>query len=302
MRLRKRDLPIDKNICSNYNTFLELLQGDFRIQNGEIAMLSQANDIPATPPNGGITSIPDQLLFNFRLPAGAIVTYLRLQALARRAEIQLGVRRGREAEMAACLGISLSQLRRDLRALRELNLIDWSFDGDFRYRFILPGVAAIDEGKADMSPDLVIAEQVASWLFRAEVFSDVALRLGRVIAENERSGKIYLPGRSDVLGWIAYSFAYQRENRIEMPVRVLVANLQANRRCPERLRPLRVCSACGFAEGYCRCAGQASYAFPQKYLEYAFTAEYNPDKETFWGVCLRCHALAQMCACRRTSG
>ena len=137
--------------------------------------------------------------------------------------------------------------------------------------------------------------QTMKWLERAGVWTDTAKRIARQIHGNELRGQHYLPTHADVLGWMAFCFAYKQENRIEKPAQVLASNLINNRRCPEKLRATRLCSVCGLAEGWCACPGEPDYQYPDDFLEFAFVGEYDPQAENFWGVCRRCHA--RVCRC-----
>jgi hypothetical protein len=85
------------------------------------------------------------------------------------------------------------------------------------------------------------------------------------------------------------------ENEIGKPTQVLAANLSNNRRCPEKLRPTRVCLVCNHVEGRCCCTAEPQYGYPKKFLEFAFTADFDDFSQTFWGVCLRCHAYPCCC-------
>jgi hypothetical protein len=132
--------------------------------------------------------------------------------------------------------------------------------------------------------------QTMKWLERAGVWTDAAKCIAQQIYSSELRGKYFLPTRADVLGWMAFCFAYKRENGIEKSTQVVVANLSNNQRCPEKFRAPRLCAVCGLEEGWCECQGEPEYQYPDYFLEFAFEAEYDPQFENFWGVCLRCHA------------
>ena len=55
------------------------------------------------------------------------------------------------------------------------------------------------------------------WLERAGVWTDAAKRIAQQIRGNELRQQHYLPTRADVLGWMAFCFAYKHDNRIEKP-------------------------------------------------------------------------------------
>lgn len=127
------------------------------------------------------------------------------------------------------------------------------------------------------------------------MWTDQSVRIASRIAENERSGHAYLPGRGDMLGWIAYCFAYHYQNEIKQSVRVLAANLTNNRRCPDHLRAVRICLGCGFQEGFCQCHGEPRYYYPEEFLEYVFSTRYDPYSTSFWDVCVDYHCFP--CGC-----
>jgi hypothetical protein len=147
--------------------------------------------------------------------------------------------------------------------------------------------------------DWQIFDQVMRWLARAGVWTDQSVRIARRIAENERRGHEYLPGRGDVLGWTAYCFAYHHQNQVNRPVRVLAANLLNNRRCPDSLRARRICAGCRFQEGFCQCQGEPQYFYPDEFLEFSFNTNFDPDRTNFWGVCHTCHAFRCQCPNRQ---
>lgn len=293
----------------------------------------------------GSTAIPNNILFDYTLPAGLLVSLLRLQAVAGGAMRQVGpldFDRG----LIPLMGVKSSQARAHLRALRMAKLLHWSVDSAGRYTVFLaipefhqsgsqPSVEDVDvnnqniddgfiqqqqtnaekpsslEGAAGLTgsrdqPDALSVEletlmddpvsaEVLQWLAQAGVWTDRAARIARQIAENERRRKYYLPVRGDVLGWIAFCFAYQTQHKIIKPVQVLAANLVHNRRCPKNLLPPRVCAACKFEEGRCQCHGEPDYGYPAEFIEFAFRAEYNEYAQTFWGICKSCHAYPCQC-------
>lgn len=140
--------------------------------------------------------------------------------------------------------------------------------------------------------------QALSWLARAGVWTDRAVGIARQICANEKRGHAYLPTRADILGWIAYCFAYQEENKIKKPTQTLAGNLANTRRCPEELRPPRICTRCNFAEGFCKCHAEPDYVYPAKYIEFAFVADFIAEIQTFWGICLECGGF--LCRCLQT--
>jgi hypothetical protein len=276
----------------------------------------------------GITPAANRLLFDYTLPPGVLVSYLRLLSLAQDEG-------GRQAgplefsrQVAPLLGIKASQAHAHLRALRMAKLLTWTQDGDGRYIFFfnnpeLPDSTAppvnvvLDVDKENKYPvsshqqqqnmRILLSKEVEAllqraefaevmgWLARAGVWTDRAIHIARQILANEALGKPYLPGRSDVLGWIAFSFAFQRQNKIEKPAQLLAANLLNNRCCPKEVRPPRICAGCHFEEGYCQCHGEPQYGYPEAFIDFAFQSDYNPYAETFWGVCRRCRGFPCQC-------
>ncbi len=173
-----------------------------------------------------------------------------------------------------------------------------------------PGFLAVETGQ-DLEPpadpwtlelEKLLADpafaQALSWLARAGVWTDRAVGIARQICANEKRGHAYLPTRADILGWIAYCFAYQEENKIKKPTQTLAGNLANTRRCPEELRPPRICTRCNFAEGFCKCNAEPDYVYPANYIEFAFNSNYIAEIQTFWGICLECSGF--MCRCLQT--
>ena len=147
-----------------------------------------------------------------------------------------------------------------------------------------------------------VQQAVRGWLLTAGVWTDVAERLARQVAENERrmqqqDGPRYLAGQADVLGWMAYCFADREKNGIAQPAAVLAANLNANRRCPDEYRPAAVCSRCRCAEDFCECPDEPACSFPAEFLPRAFNARkrYAISPQSMWGVCEICHAFPCQC-------
>ena len=152
-----------------------------------------------------------------------------------------------------------------------------------------------------------IYQATLSFLERAGVWSDVAVRIANKLIENQRRGHEYLPSLADVLGWIAYCFGDGEKNNIDQPAAVVATNLKANRRCPEKYRPQPVCSACGFVEGFCECADEPDYHFPAGFLDFAlkrrngysqsaeYSQYYGARPTTIWGVCRSCHGFPCQC-------
>jgi hypothetical protein len=140
-------------------------------------------------------------------------------------------------------------------------------------------------------------EQVIGYLERAGVWEDAAQRIADQIVANHRRGhNTYLPGLADVLGWIAYCFADREKNKIDLPVAVLAANLNANRRCPDEYRPQAVCARCELLEERCGCEEGPERHYPDEFLEAAFRRRpYETHMVSRWGVCLRCHAFPCQC-------
>lgn len=132
-------------------------------------------------------------------------------------------------------------------------------------------------------------------LARAGVWRDAAERIERTLEQNARRQNPYLPDLGDVLGWMAYCFAYQKQNKIAAPSAVLATNLNANRRCPETYRPEPICRGCRRVISHCLCPGQPTPYYPRRYLDFAFNCDYDDESESFWGVCNQCHASPCQC-------
>jgi hypothetical protein len=140
--------------------------------------------------------------------------------------------------------------------------------------------------------------QVMSWLSRSGVWTDTAIRLSRQVLENELRGAPYAPTRADVLGWITFCFAYRSENKITRSSSVLAGNLEANRCCPDELRPKPLCLRCRFTADYCECAEGPQADYPPEFFEYAMINAYTPQIEDYWGVCPTCHHYGCLCVRR----
>ena len=139
---------------------------------------------------------------------------------------------------------------------------------------------------------------VMACLLRAGVWTDHALRIDAQITQNVRRGQANLPDLRDVLGWIAFSFAYRQKNKIAKPAAVLSACLSANRRCPDPHRPPYICTLCRRDQAHCTCP-EPDLRLPRKFLDFAFEDEYDARIQTFWGVCRRCHAYPCQCPAGR---
>jgi hypothetical protein len=158
--------------------------------------------------------------------------------------------------------------------------------------------ARMGRGKPELKgEEHVLFEQVRDYLVRAGVWEDAAQRIADQIVANHRRGhNTYLPGLADVLGWIAYCFADREKNKIDLPVAVLAANLNANRRCPDEYRPQAVCARCELLEERCGCEEGPERHYPDEFLEAAFRRRpYETHMVSRWGVCLRCHASPCQC-------
>lgn len=131
-------------------------------------------------------------------------------------------------------------------------------------------------------------------LLRAGVWTDHALRIDALLAQNRQRGYNRLPDLRDVLGWIAHCFAYQKKHRIQNPAAALSASLNANRRCPDALRPPLICQVCHCEEGHCACE-TPRHSLPPEFLDFAFSNRYDPHRQSFWCVCRRCHAYPCQC-------
>ncbi len=147
-----------------------------------------------------------------------------------------------------------------------------------------------DDDKDELKP-----LTVRRCLDRAGVWSDAVERINRLFELNAMRGNPNLPNLGDVLGWIAYCFAFQKRNKIGQPATVLAANLSANRRCPPEYRPPVICSGCQHEVDDCQCDVAPQPKYPIEFLEYAFVNDFTEGKETFWGVCLRCRTF--LCSC-----
>ena len=211
---------------------------------------------------------------------------------------------------------SRASVRNMLRTLRLAKLIDWQSDGANRYTIFLLSPESQKARLLDSdvvvhppenhyedsqqqhaesrNPDSPEALTVMGCLLRAGVWTDHALRIDSLITQNVRRGHSYLPDLRDVLGWIAFCFAYREKNHFNKPAAVLSASLAANRRCPDALRPPYICTACHRDEAHCQCE-EPDPRLPPRFLDFAFSAEYDERSESFWGVCHRCHGLPCQC-------
>ena len=272
-----------------------------------------------------ITPIPYALIFDTTLSSALFLTFARLYASAWRNDY-LHTEPLKFERLLLLLGLKRAQLHAHLRMLRLAKLITWTVQVDGCYVIHFPNIASLESEKSDpgvgltseyqyqdsqhpppgsIKPDSPpaglddpVVLEVMGYLLRAGVWSDKAWRIAAQIADNERRGQAYLPGRADVLGWIAYCFAGQQRNRIKLPAAVLSANLSANRRCPEAYRPRRECAACGNPEGFCCCHGEPDYRFPADILERALSEGAAPETFGGWEVCPECHCSP--CQCNET--
>lgn len=155
------------------------------------------------------------------------------------------------------------------------------------------------EGRLPSQFNLLIQDprfnQVMAWLTRSGVWTDTAIRLSRQVLENELRAAPYTPTRADVLGWITFCFAFRSENKITRSSSVLAGNLDANRCCPDELRPKPICLRCRFTADYCECAEGPQADFPPEFFDYAMINAYTPEVEDYWGVCPTCHHYGCLC-------
>lgn len=158
------------------------------------------------------------------------------------------------------------------------------------------------EGRLPSQFNLLIQDprfsQVMGWLTRSGVWTDTAIRLSRQVLENELRATPYTPTRADVLGWITFCFAFRSENKITRSSSVLAGNLDANRCCPDELRPKPICLGCHFTADYCECAEGPQADFPPEFFDYAMINAYTPQVEDYWGVCTTCHRYGCVCVAR----
>jgi len=288
-----------------------------------------------------ITPLATEVINDPTMPAGLFQSYARLYAAAAAHDFQHTGPLDFDSQVVPLLGLRRSQVRQHLQALRFAKLLDWSTDGGNRYvfRFKSGFPDSVGDGVVDSGENLpeeiqqqqqpsekpeqgAVEQQVRGWLLRAGVWGDAAARLARQVAENEswlRQDKpwrsqdkpwqsqdrpSHLPGRADVLGWMAYCFAGREKNGIAQPAAVLAANLNAGRTCPPEYRPPAVCSRCGYSEEYCECPDEPERDFPQEFLEQALALpgqaasirrRYTLTPHNRWGVCESCHALPCKC-------
>jgi hypothetical protein len=138
-------------------------------------------------------------------------------------------------------------------------------------------------------------ERVFHCLGRAGVWARTAQGVAAQMAANrQRAYNAYLPDLGDLLGWLAFAFAEGRANGVRNPAALVAANLRGDRRCPVSYRPPLVCQVCEREETHCECV-EPRLDYPQMFLEFAFNANFDPELETFWGVCLTCHAYPCRC-------
>ena len=270
-----------------------------------------------TAPLPAHTPIPTAAILDSTLPAQALQALARLYAAAEPTNYEHTAPLDFDRQLVPLLHASRTQVRNTLRLLRLAKLIHWSSDGANRYTIHLLSPAnqtpdqadSIDDVRIDSPQNLIRQHHptesgepetgsgyltVLDCLLRAGVWTDAALRIDAQITANVRRGHTYLPDLRDVLGWIAFCFAYQRQNKLSNPSAVLAANLNANRRCPEVNRPPYICSQCRRDEAHCACP-DPDLRIPPKFLDYAFSDEFDERSQSFWGVCHRCHAFP--CAC-----
>lgn len=278
------------------------------------------------------TPLATEVINDPTMPAGLFQSYARLFAAAAAHGFQHTQPLDFDSQVVPLLGLRRSQVRQHLQALRFAKLLDWSTDGANRYVFrfksgIPDSVVGVVDSEESLSEDLhqqqqesekadspvdetadKVEQQARNWLLRAGVWSDAAARLARQVAENEQrlqQGETRrLPGRADVLGWMAYCFAGREKNGIALPAAVLAANLGADRPCPPEYLPPAVCSGCGCTADYCECPDEPELVFPPQLLELALAlpggalslrSRYSLTPHDRWGVCLSCHALPCKC-------
>lgn len=277
---------------------------------------------PKPPPT---TPLPNQAIFDRTMPAALFQSFARLYASAWNHDYRKTDLLDFDSQLRPLLGLSRSQVREHLRLLRFAKLIDWTTNGAQGYTIQFPFKPPVGSEKPDPVVDgLMLSDTnledsqqqhsdsgvagtnktspqsaktrgyVLECLGRAGVWNDVAQRIAAKIDQNQIRGHAYLPSPADVLGWIAYCFADRRKNKINHPVAVLAANLNANRRCPDTYRPNQICTSCHLEGGYCHC-DQPEMGFPPEFLDFAFSLDYNTRYQNIWGVCSACHGFPCQC-------
>ncbi len=272
---------------------------------------------PGPAPLPAHTPLPTAAILDRTLPAAALQALARLYAAAEPNAYRHTAPLDFDSQLIPLLLTSRAQVRRILTQLRLAKMIDWSTDGANRYTIHL---LSLNSSKAQNRDSDVVADPpdfypddsqqqhtesqngdspepltVMGCLLRAGVWTDHALRIDSLITQNVRRGHSYLPDLRDVLGWIAFCYAYRDKHRVQTSAAVLSASLSANRRCPDHLRPPYICSVCCLDEAHCACE-MPDIHLPPRFLDFAFNCEYDERSESFWGVCRRCHGYPCQCA------
>ena len=272
---------------------------------------------PGPAPLPAHTPLPTAAILDRTLPAAALQALARLYAAAEPNAYRHTAPLDFDSQLIPLLLTSRAQVRRLLTQLRLAKMIDWSTDGANRYTIHLlslksskaqmgdsdddadPHASHLTEGmhqqpSESQNGDSPEPLSVMGCLLRAGVWTDHALRIDSLITQNVRRGHGYLPDLRDVLGWIAFCYAYRDKHRIQTSAAVLSASLSANRRCPDHLRPPYICTICHLDDAHCTCA-EPDLRLPPRFLDFAFNSDFDERSETFWGVCRRCHGYPCQC-------
>jgi hypothetical protein len=94
------------------------------------------------------TPLANPVIFDYTLPAAALLTYLRLVALAWRSEFRSTEPLDFAGELLPLLGVQKTQARLHLRLLRMAKLLYWSVDAGGRYTIYFLSHAPPDSAKA----------------------------------------------------------------------------------------------------------------------------------------------------------
>ena len=193
---------------------------------------SERNSLaPGPAPLPAHTPLPTAAILDRTLPAAALQALARLYAAAEPNAYRHTAPLDFDSQLIPLLQISRTQIRQALNMLRLARLVNWTTNGANRYTFYLLSPESRNSDKSDSDvvayppeissqdsqqqhtesgkPDSPEPLTVMGCLLRAGVWTDHALRIDSLITQNVRRGHSYLPDLRDVLGWIAFCFAYR---------------------------------------------------------------------------------------------
>jgi hypothetical protein len=101
-----------------------------------------------------ITPLANQVIFDFTLPAAALLSYLRLLALAGGSDFSNAGPLDFAGELLPLLGVQKNQARLHLRLLRMAKLLYWATDAEGRYTIYFLPFASPEAGNAESVDDV----------------------------------------------------------------------------------------------------------------------------------------------------